>query len=168
MISQARFHAIFSGLSSIARKIYEVVPIATSWTIPQIIAELQRQGISQDGRIAGGCLNTLLLAGLVHEPIKGYFRREAVRPAAPKLIPPKKEIMKPSIAVKAAMVVSDQQNNVDKLGKLAERLMLMAAGMKELAAEISDLAIDIETRQEGDAEDLQKLKTLQSLLKSLG
>jgi hypothetical protein len=176
MMSQARFNSVYSGLTAIAKKVYEAVPIAETWSIPQIIGELERTGFRHEYRSVAGCLATLLNAGLVQETSKGKFCREPIRE---KTIAPKEEAMKaapvpavavsPAPAVRAAVAVpAPQKSPIDRLGELAARVAAMAGSLKELASDISDAAIDVEAQVEQNEAAMAKVKQLQSILKSLG
>ncbi len=192
MMSQSRFNLIYSGMTSIARKVYAVVPMRERWQVGQIIAEFQRSGQSADYRVIAGCLNTLIAAGLVHEPRKGEFSREPIRvPSAVNastvdaaavaqaaiattvIVPPSKSIketMQPKTQLPATSptVAKPKDSPVDKLGLLAQRANGTANLLKELASEIGDAAIEIQEMLETNDLDVQKMKQLQSLLKSLG
>lgn len=177
MMSQARFNAIYSGQTAIAKKVYDAVPIADTWSIPQIIGELERTGFRHEYRSVAGCLATLLNAGLVQDTGKGRFCREPIREKTPT---PKEESMKPApvppVAVSIAPVSlaslaaqsAPSKSPIDRLGELAARVTAMAISLKDLAAEISDAAIDAEAQFEQNETAMAKVKQLQSILKSLG
>jgi hypothetical protein len=163
MMSQARFQAMYSGMSTIARKVYDAVPIAAHWNPGQVVGELSRTGSNIEYRTVAGCLSSLIDAGLVQEPVKGYFCREPVRE---KLPPPKKDPMKPT-APAPAVTPAAPTSPLDRLGALSVRVAGMAQSLKELASDIGDAAIDIEAQIETSQADMHKLKQLQAILKSL-
>lgn len=174
MMSQARFNERYSGMTSIARKVYDAVPMTQAWTAAQVVAELHRVGVSQDFRLIGGCLNSLMLGGLIFESERGQFTREPIRPLAIKsptpIAPPNQDTMKPIIAKAVAPVTISLPvlSPADMLGKIAEKVMRLAVALREIGAEMADAAIDIEAQFEHNEADLAKLKQLQALLKSLG
>jgi hypothetical protein len=171
MMSRRRFDAIYDGLNGAAQKVYAAVPIAERWTITQVMGELQRRGLSHEYRTVQGCLVLLTDHGLVREPTKGRYCREAVRELS--IVEPDQPIKEPPMptpaASPAAVVPSGAAATpVDKLGALAARVTQMAGMLKELAGEISDAAIEVQAQIETTDEGMTKLKQLQALLKSLG
>jgi hypothetical protein len=172
MMSHSRFQAIHAGMTAVAKKVYSAVPMAECWSTPRIVNELQRLGISHEFRVISGCLGALLEAGLVNEPVKGQYRREPVRDSTPPKAEPEpepKEAMKPAEVfnlVKPALPA--EKNPVDKLGVLAARIISLADSLKQLAGDVSDAAIEIQTQTEENEAASQKLKQLQALLKGLG
>lgn len=183
-MSLARFNQLHSGLSSAAQKVYEVVPIAESWTSKRINVELQRCQINMNPQIVAGCLDTLLRTGLVVEPVRGEFRREKVREAAAKPDPMPAPIIEqhqeetevknitPTVTPKAHP--KPAPNALDSLGELAQRAAQMAiiiadlqVQVKKLADQIGDSAVELQTQIEAKDEQLKGLKQLQAVLKSL-
>lgn len=69
---------------------------------------------------------------------------------------------------KPVEVTAPTHNPVDKLVELSARIGQLAHLIKELASEISDATIEVQGQIESNDADSQKLKQLQSLLKSLG
>ena len=172
-MSQSRFDAIFSGQTSIAKKVYEAVPIAESWNARKIMTELSRLGISQDQRTVTGCLENLRKSGLVNEFLKGEFRREPIKEVVLKAEAGKaKEVSvitlpKPTIAPSAVAHPADL-SPMDILGALAARAANLASMANDLSSDISDAAVEIQQHIENNDADTQKLKQLQSILKSIG
>lgn len=56
---QSKFESIHRNLTTIARKVYEFVPIQEAWDCSQVCGEMRRQGVSNDLRLVAGCLNSL-------------------------------------------------------------------------------------------------------------
>lgn len=168
MMSHARFLQIHSGQTSVAKKVYEAVPILEAWSVGQVNAALQRSGVVIAFRDVAGCLNTLKNSGLINEPKTGEFIREGVRqPKTPKVKEPE---MKPEAP--RAVITTGQHpittNPIDKLENLAQRIMQVSQMVKGIADDLSDAAIDIQHQFEGKEEDLKKFKQLQELLKGIG
>ena len=65
--------------TSVARKVFSVVPITEPWSWQQIMAELRRNQLNIEKIVVGGCLNALKQAGLVKEPSPGHFQRVQLR-----------------------------------------------------------------------------------------
>lgn len=168
-MSRSRFDAIFSGQSSIAKKVYEAVPIVESWNAKKILSELARQGITQEPRTLTGCLDTLKRSGLINELMKGEFRREVIKELSVKVeVAQAKEAVQASKPiVVAASLVEREISPMDILGALAARAAHLSGMVSDLSSDISDAAIEIQQRIETIGADTQKLKQLQSILKSI-
>lgn len=175
MMSETRYRAVSSGLSSIARKVYDATPISEAWTMAKIMSELMRIGTPVTHKVVGGCLSTLISAGLVTEPERGVFVRAPIRQtktaqdpeiktvaaiAAPQPITKEPELPAPT--------TKPAQNPIDKLSALSARVEMFACQIKELANDITSVAIEIEEQTANDKADLEKLRQLQNILKGLG
>jgi hypothetical protein len=167
MMSQARFNQVMSGMTTIAKKVFDAVPIEDSWTGTQIASEMIRRGVNVEFKILIGCLDTLLKAGLINEPRKGCFRREAIREII-KTTTPKEIDMQSAVKAAPKAVPQPQQEPMDRLGELAQRVAQIAGMLKDVASEISDAAVDIQTKMEASEEATHKMKQLQELLSSIG
>jgi len=173
MLSTTRFNAIHAGLTSVAQKVYEAVPIAEAWSQSQIYAELSRKQISANHRVMVGCLDNLVSQGLIAEPSRGMFRRVAIRPAkvaptpapAPDTPPQQEEPMKPALAPAPAPVAAPTISPIDRLGLLASRVAAISAELATLATDISNATVEAQMQMEANAEDTQKLRQLQAILK---
>lgn len=165
-MNHARFQSIRQGLSAVAQKVYDATPIAEEWTTNQIHAELARQGANLNHAITQGCLRSLVGSGLVSEPQRGLFRRVKVRQPAPGGGSKEKEDSE--VAKTATAPAATETNPIDKLSALAARCRRMMDLQKELAEDIEMAALEIQDHIAKNDEDMQKLKQLQQLLKSLG
>lgn len=178
-MNHARFTTILAGMTSVARKAYEAVPIQETWPTSKIIAELQRQGTALPFRTLVGCLRTLCDAGIVVEVSHGMFRRVPVRDpvptskasAAPKpiAIPTLQTYTPKEPTMKAAPqpTPATKPSPLDLLGALAARANALGDQLKVLATDLSDAAVEMQAQAESDAGALEKLKQFQALLKSL-
>lgn len=146
-----------AGQSSVARKVFEHVPISEEWASVQVARELNRAtGSVMDMRVLTGCLMTLKDAGLVRVSASGCFRREPVALPVPSTIKPA-PMKQPNPAAQSSREVSA----IDLLAGIAKSL-------RAVAAEIETAAIAIEESRAKDEGELQKLRQLQALLKGLG
>ncbi|MBV6321922.1 hypothetical protein [Duganella violaceipulchra] len=168
-ISQSRFEAIFSGQSSVAKKVYDAVPISESWNVKRITAELIRQGTGQDPRTIAGCLDTLKRSGLINELLRGEFRRESVKEVTVKKV--EVEVNSKPVGVPTpeapAPVLQPGVSPMDVLGHLAARAAALSQMARNLCADIENAAVEIQQHVESVEQDTQKFKQLQSLLKSM-
>lgn len=172
MLSQKRFNAVYNSLNGAAKKVYAAVPIAERWSVPQVLGELQRRGMSHEYRVVQACLALLVDHGLAKEPVRGQFIREPVRLATdlserdvPLEEPMQQTVttLKPDLCTKA----DPKQSPIDHLGMLAARVAGLGDVLKDLSREINDTVLELQEQLEGTAADTEKLRQLQTLLKSL-
>ena len=168
MLSRARFNVIYNEQSSAAQKVYDAVPIAEHWPTNKIIGEMARLGTSSNYRVVAGCLNTLLLAGLLREPRRGEFVRAQIKePETHKPAPQIEEVMtKTVVAIKPEKSVV--QSPIDKINALAMRTQDIISELQQLASDLTDAAVDIQADVERNTADALKLKQLHALLASVG
>lgn len=173
-MNQARFNGVYNGLTSIAKKVYEAVPISEPWDTKKIVSELHRCGVNTDPSIIAGCLNSLISAGLVHEPSTKMFVRVQIKPKpareerapqdAPEPIKATNEIppivTKPNATPKA-------HDTIEKMSALASRARQLSEDMKVLAGDIETTALEIEEQNMLREKDATKLRQLQTLLREL-
>lgn len=144
------------GQSSIAKKVFQFIPIQEAWTHQQIASEMVRvTGAHTDHRILQGCINSLKDSGLVRELQRGRFQRAEVKP---KEEPPKKE---------EAVIAKPKTENKPEPNGTIEILSGIATKLKSLAGELEDAALQIAEDQAGNAESAKKLEQLQALLRGL-
>lgn len=168
-MNNAVYQSRVNGLTSIAKKIFSVVPVVDAWTPNQIKAELGRlTNSSADIRVIEGCLTSLINQGLVTEPKPKTYRRVAMKE-------PKTAndgvIEKQKIVETKTVAIQKQQKQVaaiEKLAGIASRALDISSSLKQLAADIDAAAIEIDEQAKTDKQDTEKLKQLQTLLRSLG
>lgn len=161
-MSPTRFNVLFSGVTSIAQKVYGVVPKTEPWALPQIHAEFARTGGSVDRRVLQGCLRALTEAGLVNEKPGSKFMCVPVRPVPEK---DEKEVVMPEPT--PAPKPATSSGLTSKLSLIAARANAAAESLRTLADDIELAALEIEDRLTENNADSQKLKQLQQLLKSI-
>ena len=174
-MNYARFKAIHHGMTAVAKKVYEAVPMSEAWSHSQIHTEIHRLGYGVQYNIMSGCLNSLIGAGLVIEPSKGHFKREPVREPAIQLpskpvTPPPQTTPQPEEPMANTAITTTPPKAIaplDRLMTLASRAVDLSKAAKTLANDIDDAAIAI--TQEIAATDAQyvKLRQLQALLKEV-
>lgn len=163
-VNQSKFEQAHRGLSAIAKKVFDSVPISEAWNTPAISADMRRLGSGgADSRVVLGCLNTLIEAGIVKEVSKGAFQRIEIREKAEPVVTNKP--MEPSqMSIRAIQPVAQPIQPVtpiDRLSKFAVRLRDLANDMETAALELAEQA------EKNDAETA-KMRQLQQILKSLG
>ena len=171
-MNESKFKATLRGLSSIARKVYDVVPETTYWSSSRVSSELYANGARIDAKIVMGVLNTLRLSGLVIEADAGMFSRIKVPKAAHKQdkqnITEAPATIEPTTQKEDAVTYQEIQSNTDALREMSLKFMDMSASIQTLAVNIDKKATAIEKQMESSAKDNEKLKQLHTLLKSLG
>jgi DNA-binding transcriptional regulator YhcF (GntR family) len=165
-MNESRQQQILAGQSSIAQKVFGYVPIQTSWSNHEI------HGAVSTAKATGAspyairrALGELKDAGLIREPIGGKFQRDAVTPK------PKKEQAVTQVVKQTISIKKPEAGALDALAALSGEVVSLADDigkrMKALAGRIEEVALSVEAEREGNAEAVDKLKQLQSLLKSL-
>lgn len=164
-MNAARFHSLLSGQPTVAKRVFEAVPIAELWQTIDIYNELRRAGKARDVKSVEGCLNRLKESGLVLEPIRGHWRRVKVHEIdkpTPSTTPDPEPTMNNTpnpIPVPAKPVCA-----LDYLAPLAARVNKMAADLKELSSAIETAALEIEQHVSDSATAAQTLAQLRTLL----
>lgn len=178
MANPVKIEAMLQGQTGIARKIYEFVPIAEEWAEYQIASEMARvTGSKVDLKVFRGCLRDLADSGLIRRR-NDQFRRaaapdktqqkEAEMPAA-KAVTTLQRKPSPTAASKPEQAAPSP---IEILGDIAGSIVALGKSMAEqlhqLASRVEEAALQIEQGQEANAANLQKIKQLKSLLRSLG
>lgn len=153
-----------SALSSIARKVLHATPMNKPWTTHQISGELVRVGCKQDHRTVAGCLSLLKERGLVRETEPGWWVRvQAKKRPEPELVVIQAQPDAPQEPEETAKVEIGE-----RLAGLAGQARGLAAQVMEMATAIEDAALDLEEKIHQMEADTEKLRQLQTLLKSIG
>jgi hypothetical protein len=173
-MTPSKFAQKMQNQTTIAKKVYEAVPIAESWSVKQILSEMFRVTRSQaDHKIVNGCIKSLIDSGLVYEPINGQYQRAQVKEKAiePEKIPlkiVKEKGIEMDVTIKKEPDIENNSNPIDVLGKLSSRLLSVNRDIKKIADDIDSAAISVQEQLEESEGKSEKLKQLQQLLKSLG
>ena len=160
-MNQQKFDSIYRGLSEQAKKVYDCIPIADSWSPAQIMGELHRRSVSLgDFRVVMGCVNSMLDAGIVLEVSRGLFKREAIRPKCE----PKEKVINHT---KEAEMPTPTKTIAPQVGAL-DRLSSFASRLRDLANDMENAAIELAGQAERNDAETAKMRQLQAILKSLG
>lgn len=170
----AKIDSRLQSQTSVARKIYEFVPIADAWTEFQIVHEMKRvTGSSPDMKVARGCLRDLADSGLIRRSNDQFSRAPAQEKTS------QKEYEMPAAKAVTTLQLKPTQPKGEKpadspieiLGDIAGSIVALSKNMAEqlqqLASRVEEAAIQIEQGQEANAANLEKLRQLQAILKSL-
>lgn len=163
-MTPAKQEILMQGQSSIAKKIYECVPIQEAWPTFQIAQALKATaGSTADIRRVQACLSDLVESGLIREPQPRHYQRAEVKekPKTPEL---KMQTHKP---LAQSAVATQSHSPIDILGELSVEILGMAEHLKKLARRVEDAALAIEQERENNSESLEKLNQLKTILKGL-
>jgi hypothetical protein len=173
-MNEARFNAIYRGITDQAKRVYQVVPIAEKWTVPQIMTELARINGTKDVRIVSGCLNSLKDSGLVKEVSGGAWMRVEVKIKQPAVAvieavaQPEDAEPVPAINMKPEPTpVPKTVSPMERIGALSSQALAIIQSLHQLAADIEAAALEIEEQMESNNRDNAKLQQLKELLKGL-
>lgn len=151
-MNPARYRMLENGQTNIARKVLACVPIQEMWHKNVILSEVPRNGSRIDKNIFEGCISALLDTGLIKEPSRHHYQRVHVHAEEePKKVP---------MPSKPAPKSSKPEDPLSRLASLASKL-------RAIADEAEELALDIEATKTTNDEELEKLRTLKTLLKGL-
>lgn len=194
-MSPAKIASLLQGQTSIARKLFEFVPIAEEWTEFQIAHEMRRvTGSAPDLKVTRGCLRDLADSGLIRRRNDHFRRAQAqekpqnysealinrIRSSQAQEKTQQKESEMPAAKAVTTLSIKPSQPKGEKradspieiLGDIAGSIVALGKSMAEqlhqLASRVEEAALQIEQGQEANAANLQKLKQLQQLLRSLG
>lgn len=171
-MNETKLSRIEREITGAARKVYDRVPMKEAWTMEQIACEIRRCGLGIDRSIIDGCLNSLRGKGLIREPEAGLFIRVQARVAVapqefktpinqPARVAPTEEEKK----MAAANVVKiTEPVRSDALSKIAG----LAQSIRQIADDLDGAVLEYAERTQAIERDTDKLRQLQTLLKSLG
>lgn len=149
-MNPARMRMIESNQTSIAKKVLSCVPIQEVWPRHRILSEINRSGSRIDPRIFEGCLESLVDSGLIKEPSRGSFQRIHIPNEEPKEVPAQPTAKTPA-------------PSADAFAKLST----LASDLRKMADTIEEVALNMELLSQDTKEELEKLRTLKTLLKGL-
>ena len=172
-MNQSRVEKLLRGQTSLAKKVFGVVPALGAMTANQIRGALESGGASNaDVRTIRACLTDLEDAGLVIQQPAGMFRRRPVSVDKEKATAQQTHTIEQKEA--EPMNAATQVNALDKLaelsGELAEiagQLQLRLVRVTTIARELEDVALAVEQERESGAKKSEKLNQLQKLLADL-
>lgn len=191
-MKQHKFNAIYNGLSSIQKKVYEAVPISEAWSCTQILDELKRVGHQSERGHILWCLSQMTTKGLIKEPRQGMFIRVPVDGKAEELadclqdataeVDTKSGNDQTTIASNSTQEYTMQNDNttastgtaanqstdpIEKISQLTSQCQAIVAAVQQLASSIETVAIEVQESFSAKDAESQKLKQLQQLLKGL-
>lgn len=171
-MTPARQQALLKAQTGVARKVYDVVPIQSPWSPLQIKGALTAGGHSSaELSVIRACLNDLKDAGLVREVDRQMYLRTEVRTPPQQKDQPMPQIVTSIKPAAKASSTSPSPSPIELLGDLASQLKALgeefSAKVQALAARVEEAALTIEQGLEANAANLEKVRQIQTLLKSL-
>ncbi len=164
MISELKKKQLLAAQTSMANKVFGVVPMLESWNVSMIVRELLRKQITCEHKAVMGCLDTLVRVGLVIEK-SGLFKQAPVRKYTPKPIEPELIDIDMDKPMKTEPVATN--TSLDKLADISFQLKALGEKLILAGKQIEDIAVEIEEDIQSNGEDTTKLKQLQSTIKQL-
>lgn len=161
-MTPAKFTTALNSVNSVARKVFDYVPIQEAWPVNRIISQMVTAGVPRvDVRTAEGCIERLKDAGLVKEPERGIFQRVVARERETISLPSSSTAelaapttIEPPVAARALA-----------LGDLSARLRERATELLALADEIDTEALHVEERIEAAEARVNKFNEFIDFLK---
>lgn len=166
-MTPAKCAARMQGLNGVAKKVYDCVPITEAWTSVQVMGAMRNlTGSTPDAQIVSGCLTRLVDGGLIKRDSRDRYQRVPVqqkpKPEEPKMA--QVRTVEPPIARRLDLTIQvDSPSPMDLLVDLAGRASEMAADLKQLSAQLAEVAISVGEEREA----AEKLRQLKDLLKDL-
>ena len=145
MTSSTRLRILLERQSSIAKKVYNCVPLTEGWDYNQIYGEMRRTGSQIDQRILRGCLASLLDDGLIKSSGEKFQRIQ---------------VGGKQVAAAKTNVLVTLTDPLDELSDIANTLVI-------LAKRIENLALSIEENKTENDEEMKKLRVLKDALAAL-
>jgi hypothetical protein len=161
-MTPAKYQSALNSQSAIAKKVLEMVPIQEAWSRNEIASSLRRvTKSSPDVAVLDGCLIRLKDVGLIRERQPGLYQRVEIR---------EREVLHVAAEMKGEtkdVANAPAKSPIDILSGLSERARAMATSIVMLASDIETAALTIEQGNAESNANLEKLRQLQALLKSL-
>lgn len=170
VMNAKKFDSKYKGLTSVAKKVYEAIPINEAWSIAQIIAELSRTGTRQDHQTVLRICRELVeggLATMTSSKSRGdglFMRTKVERTQTPKEEPVMAEPT-PAPKTKPADILTLKP--VPKKKGPMELLAELASKARQFAEELDNAALEIEQEFQNSEAKSEQLKQLKSLLKGI-
>ncbi len=165
-MNESRQQQILAGQSSIAQKVFTLVPIQAAWSNHEIHgAAITAKATGASPYAIRRALGELKEAGLIREPVGGKFQRDAASPKSTK------DQAMTQVAKQTVVSIKKTEGALDVLAALSGEVVSLSdefsKRMKALAGRIEEVALSVEAERESNSEAVGKLKQLQDLLKGI-
>lgn len=174
MMKESRQRQLLEGQSSVARKVFEGVPIQEAWAENEILKAMRTSGVTIAAHTIRACLLDMKDVGLIKEPRQGQFQRAPVQPYL-RLSESQSPTQQPTQASEPVMPTTTKTQTpspLDLLATVATELVLLSSEfserMKALAARVEEVALSVAAQREADAAIIAQANQLKVLLKGFG
>lgn len=169
----SRFQGIYNGMNSLAKKVYDAVPIENAWSMHKIVRELQRMKTPMEVSQVQGCLKYMLSMGIIKKDGEGDYIRTELKIAnnnePDEYVneePPTKELIQ--MATEPNKAPSTENDVFNLLASLAQRAQDISDQADHLKEDIEKAALTVQTEFDKNSAELGKLRQLKALLAGLG
>lgn len=175
MMKESRQRQLLEGHGSVARKVFDGVPIQEAWPEKEIVRSMRTNNITIAAHTVRACLLDMKDAGLIKEPSKGLFQRVPVQPYL-RLTEKAVTESTPTPIIEATMQTTTakkaEQTPLDMISTISTELTLMATEygerMRAMSLRLEEIALKVEEQREEDAKIIAKANQLKDLLKGFG
>lgn len=168
-MNESRQKQLLDGQSSVARKVFEGVPIQEAWAETGIAQAMRNRGVTIASHTVRACILEMKDAGLIKEPRTGHYQRAPVTTKVAKVLSLPTETISEPVMTGKTYTVKPTPSPLDLLGTVATELTLLASEfgerMRALALRVEEVALSVEAQREQDAEAMAKAQQLRALLK---
>lgn len=155
------------GLTVVAKKVYDVVPINEPWSLAQIHSELVRQGHNLGHVVIDGCLKSLRADHVIKEPKVGFYIKVAIKekvaekPLVTEFADTSKKVIKLPEKRKESIV------SITKLSELVESAKKLSSEFSQFTEQLETAIIELDDEVKDSSAAAAQLAQLKSLLKGL-
>ena len=170
IMNRKKIERMKRGMTAMAMKVYNCVPMNESWDKSKIHAEMHRQGMTHNAKVIDGCLNNLRGVGLIKEPASGAFIQiTPSKPGRPRKTQVSASQMpldehKPTEKPKETHMT---KSPIDIMFGLNAKMDAVKTAMDDLQNEFDTAALEVAEVMDKASKDLAKLHQLQALLKGI-
>lgn len=147
-MNSSRLKVLRNGVTGIAKKILDCVPIMGTASPKEIMTELHRMGTRTDPKIVDGCLMSLLDTGVIRQPQTNRFQQVTSKEKEPMSNTATATTGKPADATH-------------------DRLAFLASSLRSIANEMDDIALSLQSDDGAEKEELKQLRALKVMLSGL-
>lgn len=172
-MKQSKFKQLHQGLTNIAKKVYEAVPLEEEWHMKRIVEKMYENGSGPNFIVIEACLKQMHESGLIKRNGDMYQQIPVELP----MTKPKKEIPvvtpnktgAPETIVTNINVLPPKSKDptaTELLNALAGKLVKLALDVDNIKKDIELVALTVQLEHEAKQNELDKLSQLKALLNS--
>jgi hypothetical protein len=174
-MKESRQRQLLEGQSSVARKVFEGVPIQEAWSENEIVRAMRASHMTVAAHTVRACILEMKDVGLIKEPKSGHFQRVPVQPylrlsGVTDPLTPTRPVSETTVQTPTAK--KTEPTPLDLLATVATELTLMASEYSErlraLSLRVEEVALSVASQREADAAIIAQANQLKVLLKGFG